>query len=361
MAEQVVRDTLGQKIVLHTVDGSNMPVYIAANGRCRRCNGPVLQFPIMSDPPSRRWWWRLLPLRWDNALAQRAAAKWAARGTYDPPENACKCETPAEIPLVGPKGSCKGRTLTICGAGPSLAEAKRRIHRSDEVWGCNRAANWLCDKGWKITHAVSIDPSDAMYKEAWGVLPDVDNYMLATSVDPHLANHVLETLGERTAADGKPRRLEFFHSIRGGFPGELDLYRALFKPGPLVGRGLNSVGRCLELALWLGYDRIYLAGADHCLGPDDQMYAGNAKGDVQDPEAICTSEPIGGRVYRTRPDMLMSARALAEEKAEHAETIHFVGSNSLPRAMYEQEKATPGFLKRCVQYESEYAESCRTA
>jgi len=347
MGEQVVVDSLNQKIVLHTVDGIHMPMFIATNGRCRKCNKAIIQLTIKHDPPKPKKWWALLSQKEREKLAVEAFAEWKKKPNINHLPHTCDCDVAHQIPVIGPEGSMAGRMLAICGAGPSLARAKTSgvFDKVDDVWGCNRAANYMVEKGWPITHAVSIDPGEAMWKEAWADPPDVPQYLLATTVSPELTEHLLE--------HGK--NITFFHSLRGGFEGELDMYRMLYPPAPLVGRGLNVVNRTLELADWLGYDRIYLVGADNCLAPGDQMYAGGmSEADVEDPEAICRSDDIMGQSYSTRPDMLASAKSLAEVKFEMGDRLRFVGHKILPRALYEMEKKEPGYLDRCIMYASAY-------
>jgi len=352
MDEQIVEGPLNQNIVLCTVDSSHMPLFISANGRCRKCHKVIIQLTIRPDPPKPKKWWSLVSQEERTKLAVKAYDEWHKKPDINNFPNTCECDVALQIPVVGPEGAQKGNTLAICGAGPSLSRAKTSgvLDKVDHVWGCNRAANFMVEKGWPITHAVSIDPSEAMWSEAWADPPDVEDYILATTVAPELTDHLLK----------HDKKLSFFHSIRGGFEGELDLYKMLYPPAPLVGRGLNTVNRTLELADWLGYDRIYLVGADNCLAPGDRMYAGNmSEADVENPEAICRSVPILGHSYSTRPDMLASAKSLAEVKAEMGERLRFVGHKILPRALYEMEKKEPGYLDRCIMYSSAYEEKMR--
>jgi hypothetical protein len=346
MDEQIVEGALNQNIVLHTVDSSHMPFFISANGRCRRCDKVIIQLTIRPDPPKAKRWWSKLGQKEHTRLAVKAYDEWQKKPDINHFPNTCECEVARQIPVIGQQNTQKGQTLAICGAGPSLARAKASgvLDKVDQVWACNRAANYMTDKGWPITHAVSIDPGEAMWKEAWADPPDVEQYILATTVAPELTDHLLK----------HDKKISFFHSLRGGFEGELDLYRMLYPPAPLVGRGLNVVNRTLELADWLGYDTIYLVGADNCLAPGDRMYAGGmSEADVEDPDAICRGE-IMGHTYSTRPDMLASAKSLAEVKFEMGERVRFVGHKILPRALYEMEKKEPGYLDRCIMYASAY-------
>jgi hypothetical protein len=222
----VVED-VKQKILLQTTPAENIPTYIAANSRCRDCN----QIVIIPDC--------------DQDLGQ------------------CQCEAPNQLPVFGVQKEYTGKTVAICGAGPSLREAYKAIRKADHVWGCNRAAHWLVKKNWKITHGFAIDSSPAMFEDAWKEPPGVDDFILATSVDPRLTDHLLE--------HGK--RVRFFHSVRGKVDDEFKLYALMYQPAPVCGRGLNVVNRAVDLARFLDYRRIYVCGADNALGRAGDMYA----------------------------------------------------------------------------------------
>lgn len=291
-----------QTIILKTTPGEEVKGHIAVNARCRKCQ--------------RLLTWHKLP--------------------DDPGYPHCECEEPEYLPVFGQQNEYEGKTVAICGAGPSLKDAYREVRKATHVWGCNRACHYLNDWNWRLTHGFAIDSTPAMFQSAWETVPMVsDEFILASTVHPMLIDHVL--------ASGQKVRL--FHSARGGIEDEFNLYAAFFPPAPIVGQGLNAVNRAVELANWLGYKRIYVCGADNALRGDAFYADGSEKPDHNDGAVYLTGR-VHGREWRTTPDMLMSATGLARMKWAYGEKLRFVG-NTLPRALA---GTTDAFLDKCVRW-----------
>lgn len=209
------------------------------------------------------------------------------------------------LPVIGPPGLCEGRSLAICGAGPSLEQPED----FDEVWACNRAVHHVAS-----THAVCIDPSRAMC-EVWAESPDVV-YFLASVVSPYLIEHL--------SAHG--RRIALFHSLQTKRQEEeAAMYGQLFARTALTHTGMNVVCRAVDLALWLGYSRIALYGCDMAFGEGRAMYADGARYDG----AWWLTTRLDGTVWRTKPDMLYSAVDLVRLHRAHPGRIEFVGDTLL--------------------------------
>lgn len=216
-----------------------------------------------------------------------------------------------DVPVIGPAGLCQGRSLAICGSGPSLEQPTGY----DEVWACNRAAQHV-----DCTHALSIEPSRVML-DTWAD-PPVATYFLATTVHPQLVEHV--------AAHGRP--VAFFHSLHTNrHEDEVLLYARLFPKTALTHTGTNGVCRAVDLALWLGYARIDLYGCDMALGAGRLLHADGTRY-----EGVwwLTTE-IEGRAWVTKPDMLYSAVDLVRLRRVYPERIAFVG-DTLLRALQHQ-------------------------
>ena len=194
-------DKMGEPIKFITTPGQDIPGHLCGNARCRNDDCGIV-----------------LP---------------------------CKCEPPNRIPMVQ-HNRYKGLTLVIAGAGPSLSKAYREIKKADHVWGCNSAVNWLIDQNWKCTHGIAIDASPRMFGEVWIEPADID-YLLATTVNPLLTDHILK----------HDHKIEFFHSHRHSNDEEI-LCSMLFPAAPICVNGLNVANRAVELALWLGYKKIYM-------------------------------------------------------------------------------------------------------
>lgn len=214
------------------------------------------------------------------------------------------------VPVIGPPGLCEGRSLAICGAGPSLVQPEGY----DEVWACNRAVHHV-----EATHGVCIDPSPVM-SDVWASPPEAV-YFLASVVSPDLVDHLL----------GFGRRVAFFHSLQTTRQEpETELYGRLYARTCLAHSGMNVAARAVDLGLWLGYRRITLYGCDMAFGEDRQMYADGAR---YDGDWWLTTE-IDGRRWRTKGDMLHSAITLVRLRRAHP-AIHFAG-DTLLRALQGQ-------------------------
>ena len=291
-------------IKLQTTDASTIPMHLAANGRCRTCDklNPYVQ------PPDDMDW-----------------------GTT----SRCECDEPNPVPIIEPPSHFYGKTVAICGAGPSLKEQYKIVRKADHVWGCNRAANYLSDWGWKLTHAFGIDAGTGMFEDCWLDPPKVsEQYLLATSVHPRLVDHILEA--------GNDVRL--FHSVRGGVKDEMKLFNLLYPPAPVAGNGLNSVNRALGLAAQLGYRHAWICGADNALSGDAFYADGSPK--TSDPNVKYFTGTVHGRQWKTTIDMLMSACDLARIKWQYGDWLTLVG-NTLPRAL---SRTSEAFLDRCARW-----------
>lgn len=314
------------------------------------------------------------------------------RFSAKPPEKEAKPDPPANsIELVNPvseffgafifanatyctevvqEGSAKGRTLAICGAGPSLAETiKDYAGKVDDIWGCNSAAMWLHDQGYPVTHAFTVDQTPHMVSE-WYKAPDL-TYLCASSVHPHLTEF-LRSQG---------RRIVFFHnwvgikrrpvevikdwetvSDRSGaatavvelFQYEDWLYSAIYPSTVRVGSGLNATTRAFDLAMFMGYDQIYMLGADcalrvkspppevpfgspehvRWLNEDTIMHADGSNALRSDATPVTMHGVIDGRLWVTKPDMAITAVWLAR-MARAFKRLHLVG-DTLPAALVNQ-------------------------
>lgn len=237
-----------------------------------------------------------------------------------------------------------GQTVAICGAGPSLATAT--LAPTDEVWACNSALPYLMDRGDRVTHGLSIDQGEAMLGPSeWARTFDV-GYRVASCVHPRLIEHLV--------AAG--RSLTFFHSFLGipdpedwqpptpGLAYEMYLYQTKYRPSVQVGHGLNSVPRAICLAVFMGFARIDVYGADCAAAPDAppmpllgtleyiqwlqglRMYAdGRNALTCFGPIESMAEGVINGRRWHTRADMLISARHMVEMQQAFPGRIVFHG------------------------------------
>lgn len=258
--------------------------------------------------------------------------------------------------MVGPD-THKGKTVNICGAGPSLANAE--FKPAAETWGCNSALGYLTDRGLPVTHGFVIDPTEEMLGDReWGQAFEV-GYYVASCVNPKLVAHLL--------AQG--RNLQWFHSFLGmpdpkgwdakkrGRSYEMALYTdpKLYKSGVQVGKGLNSVQRAICLALFMGFKKIRVYGADCACKPDaplmppyssflypiwlDRLTAyadGTSALAGYGPQVKMVEGVIDGRRWHTRADMVISARETLDIMRDCPGRIELMG-DTFPNALKDKD------------------------
>jgi len=274
----------------------------------------------------------------------------------DPHETGgCANDYSPECSRVAENNEAVGQHLVLCGAGPSLAmHAKDWCHKADQVWGCNSAATWLYDEGFPVTHGFTVDQTPQMVAE-WADAPPLE-YMLATSVHPHLTDWLIK----------HERRTTFFHNYVGvkGDPVEYEgrvmsyedwMYSALYPPTIRAGSGLNSVNRALDVALFMGFDPITILGADCCmqvntpnpeapfgspehlrwLREDVVMHADGGHALASGATAITLGAEIDGVHWETKPDMVVSAVWLVKAARYHEGRVRIIG-DTLPNALMDK-------------------------
>ncbi len=238
------------------------------------------------------------------------------------------------------ENSAKGQHLVLCGAGPSLKDtAAEWCPQADQIWGCNSALIWLHENGYKPTHGFSVDQTPAMLKE-WYKAPDV-HYLLATTCHPHLTEYLL----------GRERTISYFFNFVGiaGRPVLIDgcamsyenwLYASLFPTTVCAGSGLNSVNRAIDVALYMGFEKITVLGADcalrttrpkpknlvfgsprhrRWLDKHTVMHADGGSATASGATMVTMGGEIDGVYWETKPDLVVSAVYLEKTRQKHYE------------------------------------------
>lgn len=216
---------------------------------------------------------------------------------------------------------CVTKTLALCGAGPSLGRAK--IKDADEVWACNSALPYLVSRGVHVDVGIGIDQTPGLLRE-WSDPPDV-TYYVATTCDPELIQHLRD----------HGRRVKFFHNFV-GFEGEREHYET-WPPGFIAGEGATVVTRVLGLAAWMGFHRVDVYGADCAFGPDDIVHANGASATEAYGAPVIMEGEIDGKVWRSRPDMLMGAVELAR-RARNSQGLLRLQAGTLPAALLDKDE-----------------------
>lgn len=289
--------------------------------------------------------------------------------------------------------SATGQHLILCGAGPSLADhAAEWCPQGDQVWGCNSAATWLYNQGHQVTHGFTVDQTAHLIEE-WASTPPIE-YLVATSCDPNLP--------ELLSARG--RRFTFFHNYCGitgpegqkwveygicldcgasiprppdEAPGPCDhqrsemrtetyedwLYASHYPSTVRAGAGLNAVNRALDVAAFMGFERITILGADCALrvhrpcppgvvanSPEHLkwlreatvMHADGGHALAASASAMTLSGVIDGRTWVTKPDMAVSAVHLVTQARALGDKVRCIG-DTLPNAIWDKPDS---FLRR---------------
>lgn len=251
-----------------------------------------------------------------------------------------------------------GQHVVICGAGPSLvANTAEYCSKADALWGCNSALTWLVANGYHPTHGFAIDQTPEMLTE-WYTAPDVE-YLLASTVHVHLTEYLRQ----------KGRRVRFFHNYVGIAKQPVEwadasgvmkrseyedwLYALLF-PGTIrAGSGLNAVTRAIDVAICMGYETITVLGADCALnvkkpkpvgveiGSDEhirwlkedvQMHADGGHALASGATMLTMEGEIDGRLWTSKPDLLISAVFLAQMHKKLKGRLRLIG-DTLPVAL----------------------------
>jgi len=275
------------------------------------------------------------------------------------------------VPLIQ-RDELKGHNAVICGSGPSLkrpeiiTRIKQLASKGHLIIACKHAIRHLYDKGIKVDMAVSMDPGAHIAR------PDIKIYkapgcrhILASVSDPLLFDYIMSNrpygrwlksltkpqqksilkddykewrakkLLFRNLKEDLPAKVAIFHSAC-GLAGEVDLYNELFgsEHEDCMGGGLNVVNRAVSLAMYMGIDKIVMAGADCGWREEDSFYC---YGD-NNVEGVNMKDhgQIDGKEWVTRPDMVASAVDLVRHAHENPGRFEHLG-DTLPAALMDKD------------------------
>lgn len=266
--------------------------------------------------------------------------------------NSLKCDRVVE------QNSAKGLSVVICGAGPSLVDhAAEHCGPADHVWGCNSAVTWLTNHGHKVTHGFTVDQTPEMLNE-WASIPEVE-YLLASTVHPHLTDMLVDA----------GRRITWFHNYCGMNQEVVEwadadgvmiraeweewMYALLYPHTVRVGSGLNAVTRAIDLAEFMGYEKITVLGADcairvtkpmpkyakigsrahtRWLTKHTVMHADGGNAIASGATAVTMTGTVDGREWTSKPDMLITAVFLVRMMRRLGDRLNVVG-DTFPNAL----------------------------
>lgn len=272
----------------------------------------------------------------------------------------------------------KGPVVVVAGSGPTLndpdvlAAIKAHVEAGALLFACKAAIKLLHDEGLKIDYAVTMDPGahianpKKIYKS-----PDTV-HLVASSSDPLLFDYLLmdtpfaDWLEELTEEERKKVLAEdsdayeagefvppdagegsahvmIFHSAT-GYPKEVPLYNELFETPDCMGGGYNVVNRAVSAALFMGANKLVLAGTDCGWRQDEEMYAdGPAHRSGVD---MSDNGMVDGTPWMTRPDMLASGVALAKLAKKMPDRFEFLGDTLPSKLVHKDDK----FLNQCASF-----------
>ncbi|HXU07058.1 MAG TPA: hypothetical protein VN903_39165, partial [Polyangia bacterium] len=218
----------------------------------------------------------------------------------------------------------------------------------------------------------------------WASTPDVD-YLIASTCNPNLCKLLVDN----------GRQVTFFHNyvgVRGGpvsygvchaceqmsdadLPNcphcesvdverhtvsyEDWLYQALYPATLRTGSGLNATTRAIDLALYMGFRKIYLLGADCALKVNKPMPKGAVHGSPEhtawleedvvmhadggsalasQASSLTLEGEIDGRRWLTKPDMMITAQWLRSMKLALGSRLSIIG-DTLPKAILHKDDA----------------------
>ena len=266
--------------------------------------------------------------KWNPAITLRTPPKVDGRMKGFATEN---LETRPLMVLA--QNSFEGQTLALCGAGPSLKG--QDITGVDRIFACNSALPYLVDQGVPVTAGVAIDQTLELLEE-WKDAPDVP-YFVATTCHPKVIRRLRE----------HGRQVIFFHNFV-GFSNEFEWYCRHWPPTLMVGQGYTVVDRFLGAADWLGFTHVDVYGADHAFrgnpergtpaGDEDVTHADGTLAASAYVNPLILEGEIDGRVWRTRPDMLIAAVHLARRVRDSGGKIRLMG-DTLPGALLDKDDA----------------------
>jgi len=220
--------------------------------------------------------------------------------------------------------TCKGQTVALCGAGPSLDPKEVLASGCDHVMAVNSAAPWLYEQGVPVTAAIAIDQTEQLLVEWQQAYPMV--YYVASTVDPAVVKHLQK----------HDRMVVFFHNAVGmatpGYQNEFAYYCQRWPPTLMVGYGSTVLTRVVGLMKWFGFEHVHVFGGDHAVTEDLVAHANGETTREAYGNPILVHGEINGRRWVTRPDMLMAAVHLAKLAKHNPDTITLHG-DTLPGAI----------------------------
>lgn len=181
--------------------------------------------------------------------------------------------------------------VAVVASGPSAADYVDLLKSWDgEIWGINRAFEWMRHRGIKPTGFLGVDP-EWFLVECLPNIPDDVTYYLACQVHPGVFDH----LKDRNV------RLWFGADSQVKMPPE----------ACLIYGGSTCLGRAPNLAYALGYRDVHVFGGDSSYTHKQYVH-----GDELPPNWVPAE--INGRIFKTQRNLIQQASEFVEQMVEWA-------------------------------------------
>jgi len=181
--------------------------------------------------------------------------------------------------------------VAVVASGPSVADYVDVLKDWDgEIWGINRAFEWMRHRGIKPTGFLGIDP-EWFLVECLPSIPEDATYYIASQAHPGVFDHL------------KDRNVRLWFLADGQVKHPSDAY--------LIFGGSTCLGRAPNLAYALGYRDVHIFGGDSSYTHKQYVHG-------DDLPANTVSAFVGGREFRTQRNLIQQASEFVEQMVEWA-------------------------------------------
>ena len=181
--------------------------------------------------------------------------------------------------------------VAIVASGPSVGDYVDTLKAWDgEIWGINRAFEWMRHRGIKPTGFLGIDP-EWFLVECLPNIPDDVTYYLAAQVHPGVFDHL------------KDRNVRLWFMADGQVK--------LPKDAHLIYGGSTCLGRAPNLAYALGYRDVHIFGGDSSYTHKQYVHGDELP-------ANWVPAELNGRIFKTQRNLMLQASEFVEQMVEWA-------------------------------------------
>jgi len=197
------------------------------------------------------------------------------------------------LPWVVTRKRRKGK-VAIVASGPSVTDYVDELKAFDgEIWGINRAFEWMRHRGVKPTGFLGVDP-EWFLVEALPNIPEDATYYLAAQVHPDVFDHL----------KGRNVRLWFMADSQVKLPWGTDQFQ--------IWGGSTCLSRAPNLAYVLGYREVHVYGGDSSYTNKTHVHEGEGL-----PSNIVLFN-VDGEIFPTSKAMISQACEFVEQFPEWA-------------------------------------------